>query len=77
MFQQLYYSFRNYRSHFPPLPLGRWNWKVCNTDVNIFLANIDSCGDHLCGSVYEIRKHLNQFHKEFKKNEIIKEKNIN
>ena len=31
-----------------PLPLGRWNYE--NQDIKANLANLDNCGDRICGS---------------------------
>lgn len=42
MFQQFYYSIRNYAPKHPPMPLGRWNRKN-NIEITSYLANKDSC----------------------------------
>ena len=31
-----------------PLPLGRWNYE--NQDIKANFANLDNCGDKICGS---------------------------
>ena len=63
IWKQFYYSIR---SLFKPnrhqeVPLGRWNWKKCNSEKNLYLANIDSCGDKLCGNMVEVKKIMKKF----------------
>ena len=31
-----------------PIPLGRWNYE--NADIKSNFANLDNCGDKICGS---------------------------
>ena len=38
--------------------LGRWNLKD-NTEIKAHLANMDSCGDSLCGSPKEFKESIN------------------
>lgn len=40
--------------------LGRWN-RHDNIDIKTTLANIDSCGDRLCGDVRETRAVIRKF----------------
>ena len=42
-------SFKNIflKQHTPP-PLGRWNYQ--NPDIKANFANLDHCGDKICGS---------------------------
>lgn len=43
--------------------LGRWN-RHDNIDIKTTLANIDSCGDRLCGDVRETRAVIRKFHRD-------------
>ena len=38
--------------------LGRWN-TLDNHQIKCTLANMDSCGDSLCGTPTEYKKHIN------------------
>ena len=42
--------------------LGRWN-RLDNVDIKATLANIDSCGDRLCGDVRETRAVIAKYQK--------------
>ena len=42
--------------------LGRWN-RHDNVDIKASLANIDSCGDRLCGDVIATRAAIDIYHK--------------
>ena len=51
------------RSMFAPLErvkLGRWN-RCDNVDIKATLANIDSCGDRLCGDVIETQAAIERY----------------
>ena len=51
------------RSMFAPLErvkLGRWN-RCDNVDIKATLANIDSCGDRLCGDVIETQAVIERY----------------
>jgi len=43
-----------------PTKLGRWN-RLDNVDIKATLANIDSCGDRLCGDVRETRAVIEKY----------------
>lgn len=63
LFRQFFYSVRSF---FKPdkhqeIPLGRWDWRKCNTERNVYLANIDSCGDTICGNMKEMKKFMKFF----------------
>lgn len=60
LFTQFYYGLKNLIKPVPDsiVPLGRWNWKKCNTEMNVYLANIDSCGDKICGNMKETIKFM-------------------
>jgi len=46
-----------------PLPmLGRWK-RNDNVDIKATLANIDSCGDRLCGDVKQTRVIIDKYHR--------------
>lgn len=61
MFRHFNYAIRNffqaYRDNSPSnIPLGRWNWRQCDSSLNNYLANIDSCGDRVCGEISLLQK---------------------
>jgi len=50
----------------PTTTLGRWS-NVDNSDIKSALANIDCCGDKLCGDPHTSKKAIDQY-AEVKKN---------
>ena len=40
--------------------LGRWNL-INNQNITSVLANMDSCGDRLCGNVNMVRKAIDNY----------------
>jgi hypothetical protein len=46
----------------PPVQWGRWN-RHDNVDIKATLANIDSCGDRLCGDVAATKAAIETYHK--------------
>lgn len=58
IFTQFYYSFRNYCNKVNIVPLGRWKKK--NQEITLYLANIDNCGDKICGNLYDLKTYLNK-----------------
>jgi len=52
----------------PPTKLGRWGVND-NSDIKSALANIDSCGDKLCGDVKSSKQVIDKYAK-FKKDNI-------
>ena len=40
--------------------LGRWNLKN-NKDIAGTLANMDSCGDRLCGDITKVREAIRKY----------------
>lgn len=59
LFTQLYYSIRNYSPKNIYIPLGRWKKK--NQEITLYLANIDNCGDNICGSIKDHKYYLNKY----------------
>lgn len=59
LFSQLYYSIRNYSSKIINVPLGRWKKK--NQEITLYLANIDNCGDNICGNTKDYKYYLNKY----------------
>lgn len=45
-----------------PTRLGRWN-RCDNVDIKASLANVDSCGDRLCGDTRETRAIISKYAK--------------
>ena len=45
-----------------PTKLGRWN-RLDNVNIKATLANIDSCGDRLCGDVQQTRAVIDKYHR--------------
>lgn len=62
MFHHFNYAIRNFfkayteKSQNDMIPLGRWNWKKCDSSLNNYFANIDSCGDRVCGEMDLLQK---------------------
>lgn len=61
MFRHFCYAVRNFIKAYKEnsqseKPLGRWNWKHCDASLNNYFANIDSCGDRVCGEITAIQK---------------------
>ena len=62
MFRHFNYAIRNFiqaykeNSQTDVIPLGRWNWKQCDSSLNNYFANIDSCGDRVCGEMDLLQK---------------------
>ena len=52
----------------PPPKLGRWN-TVDNIDIKSALANIDSCGEKLCGDVRATKAAIDKYQKPIEKKE--------
>ena len=50
----------------PPTKLGRWN-TLDNIDIKSALANIDSCGDRLCGDVKTAKAAIDKYQKSHQK----------
>ena len=50
----------------PPPKLGRWN-TMDNIDIKSALANIDSCGDKLCGDALATKKAIDKYQKPLNK----------
>lgn len=46
----------------PPPKLGRWSVND-NSDIKAALANIDSCGDKLCGDVKSSKEVIDKYSK--------------
>lgn len=59
LFTQLYYSIRNYSPKIINIPLGRW--KIKNQEITLYLANIDNCGDKVCGKTSELKSYINKY----------------
>lgn len=70
MFRHFCYAVRNFyqaykeNSHGDGNILGRWNWKKCDSSLNNYLANIDSCGDRVCGEITLVQKDVRQITKQ-------------
>ena len=52
----------------PPPKLGRWN-TIDNIDIKSALANIDSCGDKLCGDALATKAAIDKYQKPIEKKE--------
>jgi hypothetical protein len=52
----------------PPPKLGRWN-TMDNIDIKSALANIDSCGDKLCGDVRATKAAIDKYQRPIEKKE--------
>lgn len=59
LFTQLYYSIRNYSPKNINIPLGRWKKK--NQEITLYFANIDNCGDKICGTIKDHKYYLNKY----------------
>lgn len=61
--------------------LGRWQIDDNRSEIRAAMANVDSCGDSLCGnpemlknSIIEIDKKVREYEEELKKKELAKQK---
>lgn len=64
LLRQFFYSIKSFLrpDRYQKVPLGRWDWRICNTEKNLFLANIDSCGDKICGNMKELKEIFKKIH---------------
>ena len=61
--------------------LGRWQIDDNRSEIRAQMANVDSCGDSLCGnpemlknSIIEIDKKVREYEEELRKKELVKQK---
>jgi len=53
-------SYPNLINKYPPVPMGRWT--MCGKDeIKSFYANVDHCGDHICGNPENLKKHYPKY----------------
>lgn len=66
MFRHFCYAIRNFYQAYKEstynndTALGRWHLKKCNPFLNNYLANVDSCGDTLCGDIPSLQKNVSE-----------------
>ncbi|OUU62279.1 MAG: hypothetical protein CBC22_04750 [Alphaproteobacteria bacterium TMED62] len=68
MLERLVRTFTRIITPTPPPKLGRWN-TMDNIDIKSALANIDSCGDKLCGDVRATKAAIDKYQKPIEKKE--------
>ena len=68
MFASLVRAFARVIKPTPPPKLGRWN-TMDNIDIKSALANIDSCGDKLCGDALATKAGIDKYQKSYIKKE--------